>query len=201
MIEYYLYYAYCCRHMDFQVIRTVMEIGSGVGKQVEVLRKLHPHLCFYLFDIPPQLYVCQQYLSTVFPGSVVGYRETCRISELPVPAEGKIFIFPTWKLPEIKNPGWDMHWNGSSYQEMEADQASNYLTFVNRWSSKYVYLIEKMEGQPQASRPGEHGVLSPTRFEHYQSGLPDFKPVDMSATVDVTLRQVGDCTFWKRVRP
>ena len=66
-LNYYLDYAYCCRFVDFGNVATVAELGSGVGKQVEVLRKCHPHLCFYLFDIPPQLYVCHQYLSSVFP--------------------------------------------------------------------------------------------------------------------------------------
>ena len=28
-----------------------MEIGSGSGKQVEVIKKLYPHLSFYVLDI------------------------------------------------------------------------------------------------------------------------------------------------------
>ena len=39
-----------------------MELGSGSGKQVEVVAKLHPNVCYFLFDMPPQLYLCEPFL-------------------------------------------------------------------------------------------------------------------------------------------
>lgn len=57
-IYYYMQYAYCCQFMDFESIDKIVEIGSGSGKQIEIIKKLHPHIKFLVFDIPPQLYVC-----------------------------------------------------------------------------------------------------------------------------------------------
>jgi len=76
MLRYYIFYACCCKYVNFNSIESIMELGCGSGKQIEVIKKLHPKICFYLFDIPPQLYVCEQYLKAVFPNSVIGYRET-----------------------------------------------------------------------------------------------------------------------------
>jgi putative sugar O-methyltransferase len=203
LLDYYLYYAYCCRHLAFDSIRSVMELGSGSGKQVEVIRRLHPHLCFYLFDIPPQLYVCEQYLSTVFPGSVVSYRQTREWLEAPAPEEGKIYICGTWKLPQVRNLRCDLFWNSASFQEMEPDLVLNYLSFVNRLTGRFVFLEELMAGhQVVAPRKGEHGVLAPTTLVHYRQGLADFEMVDMSPSPAPCLRREKySCTLWRRKQP
>jgi putative sugar O-methyltransferase len=185
VLQYYILYAYCCQYMKFDSIRTIMELGCGSGKQIEVMRTLHPHLCFYLFDIPPQLYVCEQYLSAVFPGSVVSYRETREMAELTEPREGKIYLFGTWKLPDLERAHWDLFWNSASFQEMEPDLVLNYLSFVNRLTREYVFLQENMRGMKQAHRKGEFGVLQATTLEHYNQGLPAFETVDMSDSVDL----------------
>jgi putative sugar O-methyltransferase len=199
LLNYYLYYAYCCRYVSFDSIGTLMELGPGSGKQIEVIRKLHGQLSFYLFDVPPQLYVCERYLATVFPGSVVSYRETRGWTEAPAPEAGKIYIFGTWKLPEVKNLRWELFWNCASFQEMEPDLVLNYLSFVNRQTQRYVFLQELMRGQIQAPREGEHGVLAPTTQEHYVQGLPDFEIADLSPSPAPRLRQEKySCTFWKK---
>jgi len=89
LLYHYLQYAYCSKFLNFESIDSIMEIGSGSGKQIEVIKKLHPHLTFYVFDIPPQLYVCEQYLSKLFPKSVISYRKTRSMDTLPQ-GEGKI---------------------------------------------------------------------------------------------------------------
>lgn len=198
ILRYYLEYAYCCHFVQFDALSSVMEIGSGMGKQVEVLRKLHGRLCFYLFDIPPQIYVCEQYLSAVFPGSVVGYRETRRLARLPAPEPGKIFIFGTWRLPELAGLSWDLHWNSTSYEEMEAGQTLNFLKYVNSYTSHHVFLQERMEGMVQARAAGKHGVLTPTRLEHYRQGLPAFQMLDLSDGPDPTTWSSFQCSLWKR---
>jgi len=206
VLQYYMLYAYCCQYMKFDSIRTIMELGCGSGKQIEVIRALHPHLCFYLFDIPPQLYVCEQYLAAVFPGSVVSYRETREMAELPEPQEGKIHLFGTWKLPDLERSQWDLFWNSASFQEMEPDLVLNYLSFVNRLTRQYVFLQENMRGMKQARRKGEFGVLDPTTLEHYNQGLPGFETVDISDSVDLWhMRGLIEArsytsSFWRRRR-
>ena len=36
MLAHYMHYAYCCRFIDFDAVQTIVELGSGCGKQAEV---------------------------------------------------------------------------------------------------------------------------------------------------------------------
>ncbi len=180
LLTYYVQYAYCCRFMNFNKINSMMEIGSGCGKQIEVIKKLHPHITFYIFDIPPQLYVCEQYLSAIFPDSVVSYRETRNMTRIPEEKAGKIFIFNNWKLPQITNLDYDLFWNSTSFQEMEPEVVANYLKYVNQQAKKYVFLHETMAGLGITKHPGEQGVFNKTVLDDYKKGLNNFMLKDLS---------------------
>ncbi len=199
-LYYYLHYAYCCQYMNFDLIDTVMEIGSGSGKQIEIIKKLHPDICFYIFDMPLQLYVCEQYLSALFPNSVVSYEKTRLMKRIPEQRKGKIFIFGNWKLPELTDLNYDLFWNSASLQEMEPDVALNYLKYVNQQTNKYILLHECMEGMQLAAKKGEHGVLEKTTLEHYKKGLKDFQVQDLSKSTILPTASVKtySLSFWKR---
>jgi putative sugar O-methyltransferase len=181
ILYYYLRYAYCTRFINFDDITILVELGSGCGKQVEVIKKLHPDICFYIFEIPPQLYVCEQYLTSIFPESVVSYKQTRDINT-PTIEKGKIFIFGNWKFPIIENVNIDLFWNAASFQEMEPDVVSNYLKFVNT-QAKNVYLFEKMDGKETTTELKGGGVLKKTIMWDYINGLTDFKLVDLSRPI------------------
>lgn len=144
LLRYYLLYAQTCKTIDYDSIESVMEIGAGGCGQVEVLKKLYPHLTFFLFDIPPQLYVGEQYLKSIFPNDVISYRETRNMNEAPINIKGKIFIFAPWHLEKIKNLSYDLFWNSSSFQEMTSEIVLNYLKFVNKQTKKFVFLHNEM---------------------------------------------------------
>jgi len=199
MLYYYLRYAYCCNFVDFDDIRICVELGGGCGKQIEVLKKLHPDICFLLFDIPPQLYVCQQYLSAVFPDSVVSYRETRRMSSISGPEKGKVFIFGNWKFPIIEKLNIDLFWNAASFQEMEPEIVANYLYYINK-SASHVFLQQNMSGKKLAQKKGDVGVMEQTTLEDYKKGLANFELIDLSPCVRPTgdnLSGYSD-SFWRR---
>ena len=75
---------------------------------------------------------------------------------------------------------WNIFWNAASSQEMEPHLVGNYLTFVNRHTRDNVYLHEAMDGMTKRLEPGEHGVLTPTTFEHYKTGVAEFELLDSS---------------------
>jgi len=179
IIYYYLRYVYCSRFINFDNVVTLVELGCGSGKQVELLKKLHPEICFFIFDIPPQLYVCEQYLSSVFPDSVVSYEKTRSMDSIPRIEKGKIFIFGNHKFPIIGHLDVDLFWNAASFQEMEPDVVSNYLRYVNA-QARYVYLQEKMDGKGLNTEPGKGGVLKQTVLRAYIQGLSNFELIDMS---------------------
>ena len=200
LIYYYLMYAYCSKFVNFESINSFMEIGSGLGKQIEVIKKLHPHINFFIFDIPPQLYVCEQYLSAIFPDSVISYRETKDMNQIPK-TSGKIFIFGNWKINEIENLNYDIFWNSASFQEMEPNVVSNYLNFVNKQTEKFAFLMERMIGKEVTNSKGGGGVLKQTTLEHYKKGLRDFSLKDMSDAMmipNLSSKYGYKFSFWEK---
>jgi len=200
-LYYYLRYAYCCRFTCFDNNPLIVELGSGCGKQVEVIKKLHPGVRFLLFDIPPQLFVCEQFLKAVFPDQVVSYRETRERAQLGELKPGGIHILPNWKFPDIQSISVDLFWNAASFQEMEPNVVENYLRFV-RVAAKEVFLQEKMAGKEVARRHDEVGVKQPTTLKEYEAGLKGFTRVDLSPCTVPPLFQrylygYFD-SFWKR---
>jgi putative sugar O-methyltransferase len=200
MVYYYLRYVYCCNYIDFEDVDLIVELGSGSGKLVELIKKLHPHLSFCLFDIPPQLYVCQQYLSAVFPDCVVPYEATKSMEALPRGKGGKIYICGTWKIPILKGGQCDLFVNTASFQEMEPDVVANYLNYVSD-AANSVYLQEEMQGKPVAVAAGQPGVLRQTVLEDYRNGLKNYDLVDLSPSlvpVPVTGWLKFSDSFWRR---
>ncbi len=199
ILYYYIQYAYCSQFMDYSNINAIMELGSGSGKQIEVIKKLHPEMCFYIFDIPPQLYICEQYLSALFPDCIVSYAATRKMKILPENREGKIFIFGNWKMPEIEGLSYDLFINSASFQEMEPEVVLNYLNYVDEQTTMYIFLHEMMEGKNQAIRKGEAGVLKPTKLVHYKQGLKHFQLLDLSTSIILTqMTAPYEFSFWKR---
>jgi len=199
LLSFYLNYAYCCKFMNFDSINSIMELGSGAGKQIELIKKLHPELSFYVVDIPPQLYVCEQYLSALFPESVISYRQTRSMKNIPEKRKGKIFIFGNWKIPEVTNLVYDLFWNAASFQEMEPEVVLNYLNYINRQTTKYVFLQENMKGMPITSEEGKLGVLKQTTLQHYKMGLENFHMQDLSKAIHLHTFSSGyENAFWKR---
>lgn len=181
LLDYYVQYAYCCKFMNFDSIMSMMELGCGSGKQTELIKKLHPHMCFYLSDLPHALYICEKYLSSLFPESVVSYRQTRIMKRMPESKEGKIFIIGNWKVPELENLTYDLFWNSDSFDQMEPNVVLNYLKYVDQQAIKYVFLNERLTKKVRrASKKGEHGVMEPTKLEHYKHGLSNFCLVNMS---------------------
>jgi len=191
-IDYYLQYKYCSKHLDFDKIKIVVELGSGSGKQVEIIKKENPKICFLLFDIPPQLYICEQYLKNVFGDCIIGYETSKRLNELPSKHEGKIFILPAFKFPMIENIEVDLFWNSSSFQEMHIDCVSNYLNYVNK-SAKYVFLNEVMQGK----KPRDI-VYNKITLQDYINFLINFDLLDLSPSWSIEHNYFDDfCNLFK----
>jgi putative sugar O-methyltransferase len=200
ILKYYLQYAYCCKFINFDKISVLVELGSGMGKQVEIIKKLHPQITFLLFDIPPQLYVCEQYLKYVFPNEVVSYRETRPMDSsafISYLKKGKIYILGNWKFPILANLDIDLFWNATSFQEMEPEVVANYLAYINK-SAKAVFIKAIMEGKELTQEKGKHGVIRQTTIEDYKKGLSNFKLIDLSNQLFPFYdSRVEPNSFWK----
>ncbi len=197
-LYYYLRYAYCCQFVDFEKVELMVELGSGAGRQIEIIRKLHPRIRILAFDIPPQLYVCSQFLCANFPDAVIGYETTRTYGTLPDFPAGAVAICGSWLFPLLRDQRVDLFWNAVSFQEMEPDAVANYLSYVAP-AADAVYLQERMDGQDLSRAVGERGVLRPTTLDDYRRGLPNHTLIDMSPC----LRPLGTLphhrdSFWRR---
>lgn len=197
ILTYYVRYAYCNNFIDFSNINSIAEIGSGAGRQVEVIKKLYPHITFYLLDILPELYVAEQYLSALFPNSVVSYRETRNMNKIPY-TKGKIYILDPSKIVALDS--YDLFMNSSSFQEMEPNVVLNYLKYVNK-QAKYVFLSNTLQGREVAKKPGKHGVIKKTTLSHYKSGLSNFEIKDTEPQIKfprISRAKYHRFMFWER---
>jgi len=187
-LNFYMRYAYVSQFVDFDAIQTIVEIGPGSGLQTEVLHKLHPHLTTYLFDIPPQSYVCNQYLKAVFKGRVVPIEKTAQLNELPSAEAGKIHLFNSWQVPLVAGTPIDLFWNAASFNEMQPDLVGNYLSFIQP-TAKWLYLMSIMESPNHAVGMAEYVSFLP------QHRCEDLRPLPLPTG------KMGDPyqnSIWKR---
>jgi len=154
--------------IDIRGLRTVMEIGSGIGLKASAYLKLNRDLTYIIVDIPPALYVAQQYLSAVH-GNVLPYHEVKKLL-----SEGKrvdfrkyraVCIAP-WMLDSLSDLTCDLFINVGSFQEMEPWLVENYIKTVKRCRPQWVYLSELREGHITAEE-GKLGVLKQTKYGDY----------------------------------
>jgi putative sugar O-methyltransferase len=192
-VWHYLRYAFVSRFLNFDAIRVFVELGSGNGKLVELVHKLHPKAAILVFDIPPQLYFANQYLLSVFPGEVAGYRETRSLSRLD-PEPGRIYVMGNYQFPLIADLDIDLFWNTASIDEMEPAVVENYLRIVNA-CAKHVFLHEVMSGTVLARRAGDKGVMAQTTIEHYRRFLDGFRLVCAEPALPYP---IYDDSFWGR---
>jgi putative sugar O-methyltransferase len=185
----YWRYCFCCQYINFDDIDVIVELGMGTGKQAEVVKKLHPHITYYLIDLPPQAYLTGQFLKAIFGDVVMDYnvyRNQPMISSKP----GSINILCNWQMESLKIDQKTLFWNAASFGEMEPHIVDHYLNIASRWSN-YIYLHQCMKGKEQGKK-GEGGVLKQTRFEDYHNFLQESYHLVSRASAYGALKKLSD---------
>lgn len=170
------YIRYCGAHkfLNLKGDETIVELGSGSGHQVEVLKKLYPNLTILCFDLPGQLFLCEQYLKKALPdGQVVSSLETMEYTDLTKIQKGKVHMFGNWYFPLLKELRFDLFWNAASFGEMEPEIVRNYLDIVSE-NCKYIFLLQAAKGKESTATKG---VRTPMDFNFYNSTLSDYELV------------------------
>jgi putative sugar O-methyltransferase len=134
----------------------IVELGAGYGRNAFVFLKVFPKLRYVIVDIPPALYVSQQYLTQVFAGErAFLFREFESYSEIAEEYEVArlAFLLPHQArlLPE---KSCDAFVNISSLHEMLPKQIEAYLELVDRVTRGWFYMK-----QWKASRNVFDGVV------------------------------------------
>ena len=170
-LQYCSMFADAARHVRLGNEPVVCELGSGMGRNIEVIANLYPAATLIAIDIPPQLYVAHQYLSKAFPNRVVRYDEAIRLDPTDASArtavQGKIVILPSWRMPAWSSAKIDVFWNSASFQEMEPEIVANYLKLVVQMSPEWIYINASPKGNYWGEwKPGRGGTKQPV-VEHY----------------------------------
>jgi putative sugar O-methyltransferase len=171
-LTYYLRYCFAQRHVRLRGDETIVELGTGSGVQVEVLKKLYPDLTVLCFDLPVQLHLCEGYLSEALgTGALVGADRTRDWADLSGLERGKVHFFGNWQFPLLRGFQHDLFWNAASFGEMEPEVVENYLSLVHG-GARDVYLCQARHGKETR---GRQSVQRPTRFEDYGRLLSGYR--------------------------
>jgi putative sugar O-methyltransferase len=176
-LRYFDQMAYMKMHIDVSSLKSIIEIGSGYGGFIEVFVKSFPHITYFNFDIAPQLYVAQQYLSAVFPGQVYTYENFLSNEKIEF-GKYRIFCLPTWALETIPQTDFDLFINSASFQEMEPKVVKNYYSLIKD-KVKYAYLFELANGSYKKTSDISGGCVEPLKLKDYISIFEDFKLINM----------------------
>jgi len=96
---------------------------------------------YVLFDIPPALYVCQRYLSAVFPElKIFKFRDFQRYSEIKSEYENAdICFFTPNQMELLPKRQFNLFINISSLHEMTLEQIKHYFHLINDYFNGYFF--------------------------------------------------------------
>jgi putative sugar O-methyltransferase len=119
----------------------VAELGAGYGRLGHVFLS-DPTCRYFIFDIPPALYVSQWYLSRLFPErKVFTFRHFDRFDAVAAELEDADIAFLTPNQMAMFPDGtFDVTVSISTLPEMSPAQISNYLAELSRLSHGTIYL-------------------------------------------------------------
>lgn len=162
------------QHID-QDIHTVLEIGGGFGSLGEIFAKSDVSDLRYIdIDIPPTLFVAENYLRAALPGrKITGYLETQQAEHLNIVELPEISVLASWQLPKLQG-SVDLFVNFISFQEMEPHIVKNYFSHVDRLQSKWILLRNMREGKQVKKAENDIGVEQPILSDDYITMLPNY---------------------------
>lgn len=192
-LQYCSMFADAARYIRFPAEGVLCELGAGMGRNVQVMAKLFDRATLLHFDIPPQLYVANQYLQEVFGSRVLPYREAKRLlpaaddGRVPKEAQGKILLLPTWRMPDWASTKIDLFWNSASFQEMEPKVVTNYLQLVRGMRPEWIYINANPTGCTWGEDK-EGGGRIPVTESVYVEALRDLYELHCAYDTDYFLR-------------
>jgi putative sugar O-methyltransferase len=122
------------------------ELGAGYGRLGYVMLKTTA--CrYFVFDIPPALYLSQWYLTTLFPERrAFGFRRFDEFEEIESELScSEIAFFTPNQLAKFPSGYFDVFATISSVHEMRRDQISHYMTLMGRTTKSALYLKQQKD--------------------------------------------------------
>lgn len=203
LLSLYKRYCFAHKHIEIKGNEVIVELGSGSGHQIEVLKKLYPDLTILCFDLPVPLYLCEKYLTEVLgPEQIVGAKTILKQDLAHFNIEkGKVHFLGNWMIPVLKNQTFDIFWNAASFGEMEPDVVENYLSYV-LGQCDWIFLLQARHGK---ERYASSGVENPINFEDYNQMLHGYELVEEQDAYEAHRRMAQSGGYfeavWKKNKP
>lgn len=117
------------------------ELGAGYGRVGYVLLKTLPNSSYCVIDIPPALFIAQNYLSKVFPKEkIFKFRPFASFKKVKKEFEkSRIQILMPHQIELLPKNYFNLFINISSLHEMTREQIKNYIKQINRLCKGYFY--------------------------------------------------------------
>lgn len=180
-LNYYIRFCFAQKNMKLSGNETIVELGSGSGLQVEILKKMYPNLTILCFDLPAPLFLCEHYLTKALGDDVVvKSSQTKDITDLNDIEKGKVYMFGNWNFPLLQSFKFDVFWNAASFGEMEPKIVKNYLSYIKE-NCQFAYLLQARKGKESS---GTSGVATPIKYSDYVSMLDGFEVIEEADALD-----------------
>ncbi len=129
------------KEIDLNKRMDVAEIGAGYGRLAYVFLKAIPKISYTIIDIPPALFISQDYLSKVFFGEKIFYfRPFGSFKKVKNEFESaKIRFLMAHQIEYLPEKYFDHILTVSSFHEMTRKQIRNYIAHVDRLTKGYFY--------------------------------------------------------------
>jgi putative sugar O-methyltransferase len=122
------------------------ELGAGYGRLGYLMLKTTA--CrYFVFDIPPALYLSQWYLTTLFPQRrAFLFRHFEQFDEIESElSRADLAFFTPNQLAKFPRRYFDVFASISSVHEMRRDQISHYMTLMGRTTRRALYLKQQKD--------------------------------------------------------
>ncbi len=170
-LNYYIRYCFSQKHISYQGDEIIVELGSGSGYQVEILKKLYPNITVLCFDLPAQIYLCEKYLTQALKTvNTIGTETTLKWKDLSGIKRGGVHFFGNWQIPLLQDFKFDVFWNAASFGEMEPDIVKNYLKYI-KGNASWIYLLQARHGKETV---GKTYVKDPITLDDYKRLLSGY---------------------------
>lgn len=119
----------------------IAELGAGYGRLAFIFLKVLSDCSYCIIDIPPALYISQNYLSDVFSGEkIFKFRPFSSFKEVKKEfEESKIRFLMPHQIELLPKKQFDLFITVSSLHEMRRDQIRNYIRQIDYLTKGYFY--------------------------------------------------------------
>ena len=108
-LTYYIRLCFVHQYQKFKGDETIVELGSGSGHQVEVLKKVFPSMTILCFDLQCNLYLCNVYLKNALgEKNIFNARKGIVRTNLNDIEKVKVHFFGNWQFPLLADFKFDL---------------------------------------------------------------------------------------------